>query len=183
MRFKHLLLIIIFDCLHSIMHKTWYYARSMLYNMSLMWTSIALDRFRRTETQSVSRSVTSDSLRPHGLQPARLLCPWDSPGKKIGVGCYSLLQGIFPTQGLNPDLPHCRQILYHLSHQGIITGSFLKNPRELLIGTDDSSSLGENSEMLRWEKLHYDSIENYTWDQCSFNRNVIPAISLFKNFL
>ena len=43
---------------------------------------------------------------------------WSSPGKNTGVGCRSLLQGIFPTQGMNPHLPHCRQILYHLSHQG-----------------------------------------------------------------
>ena len=42
----------------------------------------------------------------------------DSPGKNTGVGCHVLLQGIFPTKGLNPGLPHCRQILYHLSHQG-----------------------------------------------------------------
>ena len=42
----------------------------------------------------------------------------DSPGKDTGVGCHALLQGIFPTQGLNPGLPHCRRILYHLSHQG-----------------------------------------------------------------
>ena len=48
--------------------------------------------------------VVSDSLRPHELQPARLLCPWDSPGKNTGVGCHALLQGIFPTQGLNPCL-------------------------------------------------------------------------------
>ena len=41
----------------------------------------------------------------------------DSPGKNTGVGCHALLQGIFPTQGSNPGLPHCRQILYHLSHQ------------------------------------------------------------------
>ena len=41
-------------------------------------------------------------LQPHGLWPARLLCPWDSPGKNIGVGCHFLLQGIFPTQGSNP---------------------------------------------------------------------------------
>ena len=58
------------------------------------------------------------TLWPHGLQPARLLCPWGSPGKSTGVGCHALLQGIFPTQGLNPGLPHCRWILYHLSHQG-----------------------------------------------------------------
>ena len=42
----------------------------------------------------------------------------DSPGKYTGEGCLSLLQGIFPTQGLNPGLLHCRQILYHLCHQG-----------------------------------------------------------------
>ena len=45
----------------------------------------------------VSRSVVSDSVWPRGLQPARLLSPWDSPGKNTGVGCHSLLQGIFPT--------------------------------------------------------------------------------------
>ena len=42
----------------------------------------------------------------------------DSPGKNTGVGCHALFQGIFPTQGLNPGLPHCRRILYQLSHQG-----------------------------------------------------------------
>ena len=42
----------------------------------------------------------------------------DSAGKNNGVGCHALLQGIFLTQGSNPDLPHCRWILYHLSHQG-----------------------------------------------------------------
>ena len=43
----------------------------------------------------------------------------DSPGHRTGVGCYALLQGIFPTQGSNLGLPHCRKILYHLSYQGI----------------------------------------------------------------
>ena len=51
-------------------------------------------------------------------QPARLLCPWDSPGKNTGVGCHFLLQGIFLIQGLNPGLLHSRQILDQLSHQG-----------------------------------------------------------------
>ena len=49
-------------------------------------------------------SVVSDSLRHHGLQPTRLLCPWASPGKNTGVGCHALLQGIFPTQGSNQSL-------------------------------------------------------------------------------
>ena len=54
----------------------------------------------------VSRSVVSDSL-----QPARLLCPWHSPGKNTGVGCRALLQGIFLTQGSNPHFLHFRWIL------------------------------------------------------------------------
>ena len=63
-------------------------------------------------------AVVSDSLRPHRLQPTRLLCPWDFPGNSTGVGCHFLLQRIFPTQGSNLGLPHCRQTLYHPSHQG-----------------------------------------------------------------
>ena len=49
------------------------------------------------EKWKCSCSIVSNSLWPHGLQPARLLCPWKSSGKNIGVGCHSLLQGIFPT--------------------------------------------------------------------------------------
>ena len=54
-------------------------------------------------------SVMSYTLWPHGLQPARLLCPWDSPGKNARVGCHFLLQEIYPTQGSNPCLLHCWQ--------------------------------------------------------------------------
>ena len=71
------------------------------------------------ELQSVSCSVVSDSLwtpMDCSLLGPRLLCPWNSPGKNTGVGCHSLLQGIFPTQGRNLGLLHCRQIL---------TGKFL----------------------------------------------------------
>jgi len=50
--------------------------------------------------------------------PPGLSVHGDSPGKNIGKGCHALLQGIFPTQGPNPGLPHCRQILYQLSYQG-----------------------------------------------------------------
>ena len=55
----------------------------------------------------------SDSFRHHGL-----CSPWNSPGQNTGVGSLSLLQGIFPSQGSNPGLPHCRRILYQLSHKG-----------------------------------------------------------------
>ena len=72
----------------------------------------------KVKSESVSHSVVSNSLQPHGLKPARLLCSWYSPGKNTEVGSHSLLQEIFPTQGQKPGLLHCRQILYHLSHQG-----------------------------------------------------------------
>ena len=68
-----------------------------------------------------SLSVLSDSVWSYGQLPARLLCPWDFPGKNTGVGCHFLLQGIFLTQGSNSPLlclPHCRLILLLLSHQG-----------------------------------------------------------------
>ena len=67
---------------------------------------------------SESRSVVSDSLRPRGLYSLR-----SSPGQDTGVGSHSLLQGIFPTQGSNPGLPHCRQILSQLSHKGSPQGA------------------------------------------------------------
>ena len=59
----------------------------------------------------------SNSLRPHGLHPARLLCPWDSLGKNTGVGCHFILQGIFLTQGLNLCFLHCQADSLPLSHQ------------------------------------------------------------------
>ena len=63
--------------------------------------------------------LVARSLQSYGLYSARLLCPWDSPGKNTGVSWHALLQEIFPIQGLNLGLPHCRQIFfYHLSHQG-----------------------------------------------------------------
>ena len=62
---------------------------------------------------TASHSVMSNSLRPCGLYS-----PWNSPGQNTAVGSLSLLQGIFPTQGSNPGLPHCRLILYQLNHKG-----------------------------------------------------------------
>ena len=62
--------------------------------------------------ESESHSVVSDSLRPHGLYS-----PWNSPGQNTGVA-ISLIQGIFPAQGSNPNLLHSRWILYQLSRKG-----------------------------------------------------------------
>ena len=69
-------------------------------------------------SDSESRWVVSDSLWPYGLYS-----PWNSPGQNTGVGSLFLLQGIFPTQRLNPGLPQHKQILYQLSHK--------ENPRIL----------------------------------------------------
>ena len=66
-----------------------------------------------TKSESENLSVVSDSLWLHGLYS-----PWNSPGQNTGVGSHSHLQGIFPTQGSNPGLLHCRWILYQMSHKG-----------------------------------------------------------------
>ena len=66
-----------------------------------------------SDKESESCTIMSDSLQLHGLYS-----PWNSPGQNTGVGSLSLLQGIFPTQGSNPGLQHCRQILYQLSYKG-----------------------------------------------------------------
>ena len=67
----------------------------------------------RLKSESESPSVVSNSLGHQGLYS-----PWNSPVQNTGVGSLSLLQGFFPTQGSNPGLLHCRQILYQLNHKG-----------------------------------------------------------------
>ena len=85
-----------------------------------------------------SHSVVSNSLWLHGLYS-----PWHSPGLNTGVGSCSLLQGIVPTQGLNPGLPHCRQILYQPSHQKPKNTSSL-SLLQWIFSTQDSN----------WDLLH-----------------------------
>ena len=75
---------------------------------------LLLGRKDMANLQSESRSVVSNFLSPHGLYS-----PWNSPGQNTGLGSCSLFQGIFPTQGSNPDLLHCRWILYQLNYQGL----------------------------------------------------------------
>ena len=67
----------------------------------------------KSQSENESCSVMPSSLWSHGLHSQ-----WNSLGQNTGVGSLSLLQGIFPTQGSNPGLPHCRQIVYQLSHKG-----------------------------------------------------------------
>ena len=84
---------------------------------------VTLTYFSRMGVSSIA-SVVSDSLRLHGLQPSRLICPWDSPGKSTGMSCYFLPQGIFLTQGSNPCLQrllHSRRILYYWATREALT--------------------------------------------------------------
>ena len=69
-----------------------------------------------TQRNKITQSCLT-LCNPMGCSPPGSSVYGDSPGKNTGVGCHALHQGIFPTQGLNPDLPYCRQIPYHLSHQ------------------------------------------------------------------
>ena len=90
------------------------------------------------------------------MDPTRLLCPWDFPGKNTGVGCHSLLQGIFSNQGSNLGLPHCRQSLYLVSDQG--SPSPLGEP-EVTIGTG----------------IHFPS--TWPWAETSGNKTLLLCLS------
>ena len=76
---------------------------------TLEWAAISFSNF--------SRSVLSNSFMTPWTVAHKAPLSWNSPGKNTGVGCHALIQGIFPTQGSNPCLPHCRWILYRLSHE------------------------------------------------------------------
>ena len=80
-----------------------------------------MDEPREYHTKWRQRQILHITWKWKSLSPVdslQLYSPWNSPGQSIGVGSLSLLQEIFPTQGLNPGLMCCRQILYQLSHQG-----------------------------------------------------------------
>ena len=149
------------------------------------------------ESESVSCSVVLESLQLHGL---RLLCLWNSPGKNTGVGSHSLLQGIFPTQGLNPDLLYHRWILYPwvtrealgrehpLSLQCEIKGTQESGLRELFL------SVSCKDKTRNWEEdlKHVSKTCWSTWEECegvSITRNSSDSsndgkiLCVFFNFL
>ena len=86
---------------------------------------------------SESRSVVSNSLQPHGLYS-----PWNFPGQNTGVNSLSLLQGIFPNQGSNPGLLHCRWILYQLSHVNYTSKQNLNQQLNLSLATELAAAVG-----------------------------------------
>ena len=119
----------------------------------------------------VSCSVVSDPLRPHGLQPIRLLCSWNFPGKNTGVGSHSLLQGIFPTQGSNLGLQHCREIHYCLSYQ--------RSPRSCLLESKSVVCIDKEFRRSLWRKRGWISCQSsFSWI-CAFTKAVSSAWNSF----
>ena len=102
--------------------------------------------------ESASPSVVSNSFPPHGLHR-----PWDSPGQNTGVCCHSLLQGIFPTQGLNPGL-QCRQILY----LSISSPGHPVTPRRLPSDVGRGASSTEERPSPGWFCLNAHSCQGHT---------------------
>ena len=112
---------------------------------SEMWKESLLDRRLWEAVHAFSiNSVMYHSSWHHGLEPPRLLCPWGFPSKNTGVGCHTFPQGIFPIQGSNPHLPHCRWILYLPSHWG--------SPRWVVHDSSCLSTLPWKSESLSEEE-------------------------------
>ena len=108
----------------------------------------------------------------------------DSPGKNSGVRCHVLFQGIFPTQGLSPGLPHCRQILNHLSHQGsrlftacVINTACLSCNKSVLILCYHETRIEEKTD-LRKQKS---STPN--WQDCGVTWSLLPTFLGFENVL
>ena len=95
---------------------------------SVHWSII----YNSQKVKKWSHSVMSNSLQPHGLF-TKLLRPRNFPGKNTRVDCHFFLQGIFPTQGLNLGLLHCRHTLYLLSHHGKVKNIVLNTDLTILI--------------------------------------------------
>ena len=101
----------------------------------------------------------------------QVFCPWDSPGKNTGVGSHSLLQEIFPNQVWNPDLLHCRQILYCLSHQGSPKHARIPS-KSLTMETRHRQKCPGNFQMLyqkeastEWKWQHISASQNEYWTE------------------
>ena len=99
----------------------------------------------------------------------------DSPGKNTGVGCHALLQGIFPTQGSNPGLLHCRQILYRLNHQGSL--NFFIYLLNGIWASSEGLSTGGQAGKATWEGLTlFDKIGSlWAWLASTSTASSLPA--------
>ena len=122
-------------------------------------------------------SLSRVQLSPaHGLQPIKFLCPSDFPGKNTGVGCLTLLQGIFPTQGSNPSVLHCRQTLLAEPHEKPKTVD-----RQTEIDRSVQFSHSVVSDSLRPHGLQHARLPcpsptpRVCSDSCSSSRSVMPS--------
>ena len=109
----YFLLYSLFCCIFRSTYK-WYHA---------VFVFMCLTYF--TQHVCVSHSVVSNSLWPHPTSPGQASLSLEFSKQETGVDCHSLLQRIFPTQGLNPGLLHCKQILYCLSYREVLNDKFL----------------------------------------------------------
>ena len=112
----------------------------------------------------------SDSVTPWTVACARLLCPWNFPGQNTGVGCHFLLQRVFLTQISNLGFAHCRQILYHLSHQGspLAPQPGIKPTRPALEGEVLTTGPPGRSQWRRSSEAHQLSRKFYS-NRCCFS--------------
>ena len=98
--------------------------RPIVHHLQAHLSLLSWDKFSNSFIRNQSVKVLVTQLCPTLCDSTDCgLCPWDFTGKNTGVGWHFLLKGIFPTQGLNPSLPHCRWIPYHLSHCGKPSGT------------------------------------------------------------
>ena len=102
------------DMTEQLTHKTmgFFVVVVLFHHWSILW------EFLHNQSYYLRTEVKVAQLYPTLCNPMDYYSPWNSPGQSTSMGSVSLLQGIFPTQGLNRDLPHCRRILYPLSHKG-----------------------------------------------------------------
>ena len=128
---------------------------------SLCWNQFTQHHFGKSKCAVVlSHSLVFPILKPHELQPTRLLCPRYSPGKNTGVGCHCLLQDIFPTQELNMSLLHLllwQEDSLPLCHLGSSWSSYVdlivikRWNEETLCWSNDWDSMAPHSSILAWK--------------------------------
>ena len=151
---------------------SYFISRSLSNLMHLIWKRRLKESMRdlfmwRVKVKVLVAQSCWDSLQPHGLQPARLLCPQDSPGKNTGVGSHSFLQEIFLIQGSNLGLLHCRQI-DSLPSEPPGKPLMERGPSYVLFQTEAPSSQAEVTGK-PMEALSYEEASNpescFTWSQ------------------
>ena len=129
----------------------------------------------------LSHSVVSNSLWSHRLQPARLLCPWNFPDKNTGLGCYFLLQGIFPTQGSNQHLLcllHWQADSLPSRPPGKPSWEYSLSERKIIIGTSEGEKRAQcrEGEIQETGKGRNSQDNSYsTWGQ-SWAKQVEPRM-------